>query len=167
MKIANANKWLIGVASTALISSAAMWEGEKNEPYLDVGGIPTVCMGYTGKDITWGKHYSHEECNGLLRKELVDHANGVLNCITQPLAVNEYNSFTLMAYNIGVVGFCSSRTARLFNEGKRAEACDAIAFSPNKQPNWSYVNGKFVKGLFNRRLYERSMCLGKGVLYAS
>lgn len=167
MKVISQNKWLIGAASAVLVSSTALWEGTKYEPYLDVGGIPTVCMGYTGKDVVWGKRYSPQECNNLLRKELAEHGKGVLECTTKELSLNQYNAYTMFAYNVGVNNFCNSRAAKLFNEGKFKESCDALAFSPNGSPAWSYANGKFYKGLHNRRLYERSMCLGDGVVYKS
>ena len=161
------NKWLVGAVSTALISAAALWEGTRYEPYYDVGGIPTVCIGYTGKGIVFGKRYSHAECTAFLKQELATHGQGVLNCITRPLKENEFNAFTLMAYNIGINAFCGSQTAKQFNLGNTLTACDRIAFAANKTPNWSYVNGEFVKGLHNRRLYERSMCLGEGSAYKS
>lgn len=166
-KVATANKWLIGVASAALIGGATLWEGTKYEPYYDVAGVPTVCMGYTGPGITFGKRYSHEECTKLLKQELVEHGNGVLQCINKPMKENEYNAFTLMAYNIGVRAFCGSTTARLFNAGNTQLACDRIAFASDGSPNWSYAGGRFYKGLHNRRLYERSMCLGGKVVYKS
>lgn len=166
-KVLTANKWLIGAASAALIGGATLWEGTKYEPYYDVAGVPTVCMGYTGPGITFGKRYSHEECTRLLKQELIEHGNGVLQCITRPMKENEYNAFTLMAYNIGVSAFCGSTTARLFNAGNSQLACDRIAFASDGSPNWSYAGGKFYKGLHNRRLYERSMCLGDKVVYKS
>lgn len=166
-KVLTANKWLIGAASAALIGGATLWEGVRYEPYYDVAGVPTVCMGYTGKGIIFGKRYSHEECTKLLKQELIEHGNGVLQCITRPMKENEYNAFTLMAYNIGVSAFCGSTTARLFNAGNTQLACDRIAFASDGSPNWSYAGGKFYKGLHNRRLYERSMCLGDKVVYKS
>lgn len=166
-KVLTANKWLIGAASAALIGGATLWEGVRYEPYYDVAGVPTVCMGYTGPGITFGKRYSHEECTKLLKQELIEHGNGVLQCITRPMKENEYNAFTLMAYNIGVSAFCGSTTARLFNSGNTQLACDRIAFASDGSPNWSYAGGKFYKGLHNRRLYERSMCLGDKVVYKS
>jgi len=57
--------------------------------YYDIAGIPTVCMGYTGTGIVFGKKYSQEECSAFLKKELIIHASGVLNCITKPLKENE------------------------------------------------------------------------------
>jgi lysozyme len=140
-----------------------LWEGIRTTSYEDLAGVTTVCYGYTGEDIIKGKTYSKGECTLLLRKEVLEHSKGVLECVKAPLKENEYNAFVLMAYNVGVSGFCSSRALRLFNEGKTIEACRAIAYSPNGAPNWSYVKGKFVQGLHNRRIYEMKMCLGQPV----
>ena len=157
-----ANKWLIGVIPATLISGAALLEGTRYYAYNDLAGIPTVCMGYTGKGIVFGKKYTHEECVTFLKTELTIHANGVIKCVNQPLKENEFVAFTLMAYNIGVQGFCGSRALKLFNEGRTAEACKAMAFGPSGKPAWSYVGDKFVQGLHNRRLYEMRMCYGNG-----
>jgi lysozyme len=78
------NKWLVGTVSAALLSGAVMWEGTRYYAYYDVAGIPTVCQGYTGSGIVFGKKYSTEECRAFLHKELVVHSAGVLNCITKP-----------------------------------------------------------------------------------
>lgn len=126
--------------------------------YYDLANIPTVCSGHTGSDIIRGKTYSPEECTAILKKDLVKHGNGVLQCITQPLGLNQYNAFTLMALNVGVKGFCGSRAASLYNQGKYTEACRAMAYGPNGKPVWSYVGTTFVNGLHKRRIYEMNMC---------
>ena len=154
-----ANKWLLGLASASLISSVAMWEGKRNIAYEDLAGVLTVCYGYTGKDIVPERVYSDPECKALLRTEVLEHARGVLNCVTQPLKENQYNAFVLMAYNIGVAGFCSSRALRLFNSGDVKASCRAIAYSPKGNPVWSFVGKKFVQGLHNRRKYEMHLCM--------
>lgn len=153
------NKALIGYISTALISGACLWEGTKYEAYYDGGGVATVCTGYT-KNVIFGKRYSKEECSAYLRAELKEHGQGVLNCITQPLQQHQYDAFTLMAYNVGVKGFCGSRAVKLFNAGNVMEACRAMAYGPKGEPVWAYDNGKYVQGLHNRRLFEMKMCLG-------
>lgn len=155
-----ANNWLIGTVSAAVLSAGALWEGTEYYAYKDLAGVPTVCMGYTGKDIVFGRKYTQAECSNYLRKEMVVHGNGVLNCITRPLEQKHFDAFTLMAYNIGVAGFCGSRTAKLYNQGLPLQACDAIAYGPNGQPVWAYAGGKYVQGLNNRRVYERAMCAG-------
>jgi lysozyme len=155
-----ANKWLIGFVSASLIASTVMWEGDVRYAYTDIANVVTVCSGYTGKDIVLKKKYTKEECDVLTKKELLVHGQAILNCVRRPLAEHEYSAFTLFAYNVGSLGACNSRAIRLFNEGKTYEACNALAYAPSGKPSWSYVDGKFVQGLFNRRLYERSLCLG-------
>ena len=155
------NKWLIGMVGPALLAGAMLWEGRVNTSYEDLAGVTTVCYGYTGKDIVKGEQYTNDECALLLRKEILIHAKGVLECVSAPLTEYQYNAFVLMAYNVGVSGFCNSRALRLFNTGKTEEACRAIAYSPTGAPVWSFVNNKFVQGLHNRRIYEMNMCLGK------
>lgn len=157
------NKIFITSVSAALLGGAALWEGVSYKPYKDIGGITTVCYGNT-KNIE-NRIYTNSECKKLLATELMEHGKGVFQCINVPMKQNEYDAFTLMAYNVGVNAFCSSSTVKLFNAGYKQQACNAIAFTPNGNPNWSYVNGKFVQGLFNRRLYERQMCLGEGIEY--
>jgi len=149
-----ANKWLVGLIPAALISGAALWEGTKYYAYKDIVGVPTVCQGYTGKDIVFGKKYSPEECNNYLRKELKVHSEGMLNCVTVPLTEYQYTAFTLFTYNVGVSAFCKSTAAKLLNQGKYTAACDALL-------NWTYAGGKFVQGLYNRRVYEVAICKGE------
>lgn len=154
------NKWLVGKISVALLTGATLWEGTRYYAYYDIANIPTVCQGYTGAGIVFGRKYTPEECNVFLRTELKEHSDGVLNCITQPLTQNKHDAFTLMAYNVGVSGFCNSRTAKMYNSGSFTDACYAMYKSPSGKPVWSYVGTTFVPGLYNRRKYEAAMCLG-------
>jgi lysozyme len=160
VKVNVANKWLVGTVSASLIASATLWEGTKYYAYKDIVGVPTVCMGYTGTGIIFGRKYSQAECNAFLKQELIHHSTGLLKCINKPLKENEYNAYTLFTYNVGIAGACSSRAIRLFNEGKNVDACRALSYGPTGDPAWSYAGGKFVKGLHNRRIYEMKMCLG-------
>lgn len=155
------NKWLIGSFSAVLLSSVALWEGTQYLPYKDIAGIPTVCQGYTGKDIVMGKRYSQEECASFLKKELKIHSEGVLQCINVPIKEHQYNAYVLFAYNVGISGFCNSRALKLLNAGEYTASCWALSKGPTGKPVWSYVGDKFVQGLYNRRQYETAMCLGE------
>lgn len=154
-----ANKWLVGVISSGLILSTTQWEGTEHYPYKDLAGVPTVCQGYTGPGIVFGKYYSSEECNVFLTKELKHHREGMFKCINVPIGLDRSNAYTLFTYNVGISAFCNSRAARLLNEGKYEESCKALARGPTGQPAWSYVDGKYVQGLQNRRIYEMKLCL--------
>lgn len=162
--VIKANEWLIGLVSSALIASTVHWEGMKYEPYQDVHDIVAVCAGYTGKDIKVDKIYTEKECETITKRELEAYGIAILKCISRPLKQHEYEAFTMFAYNIGVSGACNSRAVSLFNQGRTQEACNAMAYRPDGKPAWSYVSDSFVKGLHNRRLYERHMCLGGRVV---
>lgn len=146
-----ANKWLIGLIPAALLSGAALWEGTRYYAYYDIVGVPTVCQGYTGDNIVFGKKYSPQECLKYLSGELKIHSEGILKCINVPITENEYIAYSLFAYNVGVKGACGSTSIKLLNKGFNLEACNALL-------NWSYAGGKWVKGLNNRRMYESAIC---------
>lgn len=146
------NKWLLAGISATLISATTMWEGTRYYAYHDIVGVPTVCQGYTGPGIIFGKKYSEAECSAFLKKDILEHSNGMLECVKVPLSENEFNAYSLLTYNIGVKAFCGSTAAKRLNAGDRAGACDAILF-------WKYAGGQVVRGLENRRKYERELCL--------
>lgn len=144
----------MGAISIALISGTALWEGDKRTSYEDLAGILTVCHGYTGKDIVRGKTYTKDECSVLLAKELKLHREGVYKCTNVPLTPYQFDAFTMFAYNVGVNNYCTSTSVlKKLNAGDYKGACDGLL-------KWSYVKGKYVQGLNNRRQYERNMCLG-------
>jgi lysozyme len=137
--------------------------------YLDVAGIATACDGIirvNGKPVRIGDRFSEDQCDALLEKELVKHAEGMMRCT--PVFRNHSDieaiaptvaatvSFT---YNIGVGGYCGSTAARQFNAGNWRAGCDAFL-----RWNKARVNGKLqpVRGLSLRRARERALCL-KGV----
>jgi lysozyme len=73
-------------------------------------------------------------------------------CLKKPITDNMHVAFLSATYNIGISGFCKSSMARLVNDGKPRQACDALLA-------WNKAGGKVVKGLDNRRKAERSLCL--------
>lgn len=138
--------------------------------YLDVAGIPTACDGIirvNGKPVRIGDVFTEDQCAGLLEKELVKHAAGMMRCtpafrnypdkeaIGPTLAATV--SFT---YNVGEGGYCGSTAARLFNAGDWRGACNSFM-----RWNKARVKGVLqpVRGLTSRRQRERVLCL-KGVV---
>lgn len=154
-----ANKWLIGTVSAAAIAGIATFEGTRTHAYMDMGGIPTVCTGHTGKDIDMNKVYTQEECRRILVKDIQKHNAGILDCITVPIKQEEYDAYTIFAFNVGVKAFCTSRANKLLSAGDHVGACNALATGPDGKPAWSFVKGQYIKGLQRRRVFERDMCL--------
>lgn len=146
------NKWLIGSVGAALIAGAALWEGDRYTPYEDIVGVLTVCQGYTGPDIVRTKTYTPNECRTILKRELGEHGAAVLKCTNVPLSQNQYDAFTLFTYNVGGTAFCKSSLLKKLNSGDYVGACNGLLA-------WVYAGGKYVQGLYNRRKFERDICL--------
>lgn len=149
-------KTLAAVLGSAALAAATMGaltalEGKKNVGYRDIVGVATACRGTTGTGVTVGRVYTDAECDAMDERSAVAHAEGVRQC-TPHLAGNQLVAATLLTYNIGVSGYCKSTVARRFNAGDLRGGCDAFG-------RWVYAGGKVVKGLVNRRNYERAICL--------
>lgn len=126
-------------------------------PYRDIAEIATACDGIT-RGVKMGQTYTEAQCTEMLERELVIHATGVMACVPG-LKVegrdNQRVAAVLLAYNIGVGGFCNSTVARRFNAGDWKGGCDAMLMW-----NKARVNGVLrpVTGLTRRREREREIC---------
>lgn len=149
-----ANKAGIALVSAALIGAVTMLEGTRYVPYEDVVGVWTVCEGYAGWDVQRGKTYTRAECDALTRTQLAKHGAEVLRCTNVPIKQNEYDAYTLFAYNVGGPAFCRSSLLKKLNAGDHVGACNGLLA-------WDMAGGKHVYGLARRRQFERRMCLGE------
>jgi len=157
------------IASAALIAFLTLWEsGGKtvNTVYADrlAGGLPTVCNGitkhaYTKRPIIVGDYWTDEECHKAEEHVITYTQTKLSKCM--PYASQEaFDAITSLAHNMGVDRVCrTSRAVRLINQGKEAEGCRAIAFGEDGKHVWSTSDGKYYRGLHNRRLDEMKMCL--------
>lgn len=125
--------------------------------YRDVASIATACDGIT-RGVKMGQTYTEAQCTALLEKELIIHAEGVMACtpgLKAEARSNQRVAAVLLAYNIGVAGYCKSTAAKRFNAGDYRGGCDAF-LSWNK----ARVGGVLrpVQGLTNRRQREMAIC---------
>lgn len=147
-KIAGSGALLLAV--TLLIQP---WEGNELKPYLDVGGVPTVCAGVTGEDVIMGKVYTKQECEKLNEKHAAIHAVSVNRLVTyRPISDKTMASFISFHYNVGAGAFAESTLLKKANAGDLIGACNELS-------RWVFVKGVKVKGLENRRISERALCL--------
>ncbi|MEV8518658.1 lysozyme [Dyella marensis] len=148
---------LVAGALALLLSTAAAfvqpWEGKKNDPYTDIAGVPTVCIGHTGSDVQ-ARHYSDAECDDLLKADLAKANSIVRRCITVAMTTGQETALTSAAFNIGPSVVCGSTLARLANSGDWAGACAQL-------DRWVYAGGRRVDGLVRRRAAERALCEGR------
>jgi len=142
---------LLGIsAATLLITTVAGFEGKRNDPYLDIVKVQTVCYGETRVAM---RRYSDAECSDMLAGGLADFAGPVLERNPElagrdgPLV-----AASSLAYNIGAANYRKSTVARQFSAMRFRAACDAFLM-------WSNAGGKRVAGLVKRREAERAICL--------
>lgn len=148
-------KTIAGVLGSAALAAALMatltrLEGKRNVGYRDIVELPTNCRGNT-RDVVVGRRYSDAECDRIDEAQAIAHAEQVLAC-TPRLTGYQLEAATLLAYNIGGARYCRSTVARRFNAGDLRGACDAFRA-------YNRAGGRVVRGLVNRRDFERSICL--------
>jgi lysozyme len=144
----------IVMVSAALLAALTQLEGTRYVPYEDIVNVWTVCQGYAGKDVVRGKTYTPQECKALAESQLAAKGAEVLRCTKVAISQNEYDAYTLFAYNVGTAAFCGSSLLKKLNQGDHIGACNGLLA-------WDYAGGKQVSGLRRRRELERSICLGE------
>jgi lysozyme len=136
-------------AATLLLAFVPLWEGLKTDPYADLIGKMTVCVGETNVPM---RRYSKDECMEMLDGSLAGYASAVLKRNPELAGhPNQLAAATAFSYNVGVAAYNRSSVARLFSAGKWPQACDALL-------KWNRAGGKVVRGLSRRREAERQMC---------
>lgn len=156
----------LAVFSPALQSFLGTWEGDgQNIVYADklAGGLPTVCKGITkhtsSEPVIVGDYWSDEKCAEVERLVVSKTQLRLADCITVNIDQPVLDALTSHAHNFGVASTCASRAVGLINAGRLKDGCDALAHGPDGKPAWSYVGKTFYRGLYNRRLAERELCL--------
>ena len=151
--------------------------------YKDIVGVATACWGQTGRDmdgvrISQGKVYSEDYCARWFSKELIEYNKNMKKHVKVELLPYEEIAYTSFVWNLGETNFKNSTLLKKLNAGDRQGACsellrwDKSTFSTQgaaAQIKRGEVctllqNGKYsctVKGLTNRRNYEKEVCLGK------
>lgn len=150
----------------ALTSGGAVYELERLEGnilgvYADhlAGGIPTRCAGDTNHSMKVGTKLTSDQCKEINKWTMIKYGVGVLGCTSwENLDGDRLIGLTLFAINVGANGACGSQAVKAINAGDLVRGCRLISTTDAGKPNWSYVNGKYVKGLQNRRLAERDWC---------
>lgn len=146
---------VITLVTASLFAAVQHWESSGQvilKPYQDIAGVWTVCAGITGPEVIPTKIYTHAECEALESREIERHGRGVLACATGPMTQKRYEALALFAYNVGIAAACNSTAMRKLNQGDIEGGCDALLM-------WSKAKGNFVRGLHNRRVFERTWCL--------
>ena len=160
------------LAASGAVGLMHKWEPAKGSPdahlfvYEDklASNILTVCSGLTNavskKKLIKGDKWTQEECNENEEIALSTLQNKLAICFTRLPPQSVFDAATSHAWNFGVGKTCNSAAMKQWNFGNYTLGCQLLAFQyDGTTPNWSYSDGKFVKGLHNRRMDEKRVCL--------
>lgn len=137
----------------AVVPFVGQWEGLRTTAYQDIVGVWTVCYGET-RGVRPGDSYTVAECDEMLQREILHFDAELTKCApTLPtLPVGARVAFVSWSYNVGTGAACRSTLVRHLNAGNVQAACEQL-------PRWNRAGGRVVRGLTNRRIAEREMCL--------
>lgn len=156
--------FLAALASPFAHQTLERMEGNILKVYEDhlANDIPTYCAGRTDWKAPIGKSLTSDECKDVNAVTLLEYGYAILECVNWDyLNASRLIGLTAFAINVGKVGACNSAAVREINQGNIVRGCNFIAYKQDGTPNWSYANGVFVNGLFNRRKAERTLCLSQ------
>lgn len=127
------------------------WEGLRLRAYQDTGDVWTIGYGHT-KTAKPGMTITEPEAERLLMQDVGWAQEAVSELVDVPLSQHQYDAMVDFMFNIGEEQFGESTLL------KRLDASDYDAV-PDELRRWVYDNGKYIKGLANRR--EATIALWK------
>lgn len=127
------------------------WEGTKQEAYLDVVQVPTICTGST-KGVRIGQVATPGECEARLIEDTTYAGKALARCVTVPVTQRQYDALVSLGFNIGGGAICASTLVRKLNQGDCRGAAEQFL-------RWDYAGKQKLRGLTNRRKAERELFL--------
>lgn len=119
--------------------------------YQPGDGTWTIGWGHTGADVTATTVWTQEQADNqfsddcLIRDVQLTHVLGAIN-----LTQNEYDALFDFVYNLGIGTFQKSDLFKYLQTDDFIEAGDEF-------PKFSYSKGKYMEGLYRRRLTEQAL----------
>lgn len=151
-----------GGALALVIGFLIAKEGVEYDAYVDVAGVKTICVGHTGPDVKLGQRATRQICEDLLSADLDPVWAAEDRYIANVGALPAYTRAAVASFtfNVGVEAFRGSSVLRELNAGRVTAACDAMLrwVKARAGPRGALV---VVRGLVNRRVAERQLCLGE------
>lgn len=135
-------------AATALIGH---FEGMRLQAYRDAVGVATICYGET-LGVSMGDTATKAECDEQLGERIAWFEGQLDACLTRDVPVGMKIALVSWTYNVGARNACRSTLVHKANAGDLLGACDEL-------PRWNRAGGRVLRGLTNRRLTERQMCI--------
>lgn len=143
------------LSATAVAVLMAL-EAFRSFPYKDIAGVWTNGFGNTEGVTAKTPPVTQEQAKATLLRHADKFGDAVSEALTIEPTQGQYDSYVLVAYNIGPEAFASSSTVKAHNRGDFYGAC-------MYELRWNKVTIKGQKvisrGLMNRRFTEYNLCV--------
>jgi lysozyme len=143
--------------SQAGVDLICHWEGFRSAPYRCSANVWTIGYGSTrladNSRVTQNTPpVTKDEAMALLQHQLVQYERAVLRLVpVSLLSQSQYDSLVSFSYNLGCGSLQASTLRKKIIRGDPTAA--------DEFPRWSYASGKFIRGLYRRRMTERKLFL--------
>lgn len=134
--------------STAGRDLIAKFEGNSLKAYRDSGGVLTIGIGHTGRDVSPGLVWTQEQVNSAFANDIARFEAAVSRSVTVPVTQGQYDAMVSLAFNIGASAFEESTLLKKLNAQDYEGASAQFAV-------WNKVKGKVSNNLSSRRAIER------------
>ncbi len=92
-------------------------EGKRNDAYLDSVGVPTIGVGHTGPEVHIGLHWTDEQVEEALAKDLARFEDAVNFAVTVDIPQHAFDALVSFSYNVGEQALKTSTLVRRINAG--------------------------------------------------
>lgn len=130
--------------------------GAVQRAYYDSVGVPTVCVGHTGK-VDLSRFYTKEECDELLSQDTHTAQAVVRKHIKVPLYQSEFDALVSFCFNVGVTVCRNSTLFALLNQGMYGLAADQFSRWYKAKGRDCRVRSSNCYGVWLRRLAEQAL----------
>ena len=140
-----------GVRSKPYRCPAKLWTiGVGHVLYPDQGKLPLDQRDSYALRPEDNRSFTAQEIDGILRTDLARFEQGVGKLITVPLTQGMFDGLTSFAFNVGLGTLQRSTLRAKLNRNDKEGAAEELM-------KYCMAGGKILKGLQNRRIYERAM----------
>lgn len=97
-------------------------EGKRNDAYLDSVGVWTIGVGHTGPDVHAGLHWTDEQVEEGLAKDIERFERAIDQAVTVDLEQHQFDALVSFSFNVGAQAFATSTLVKKINDHDFEEA---------------------------------------------
>lgn len=123
----------------------------------------TICDGHTGPEVHEGDTATPAQCKQFSLQDRLVASQTVHNCLPWVRNPDQMAALADAAYNLGPAVVCGSTLQAKAKAGDYWGMCTQLTdakTAAGMPDGWTHGNGKRLKGLVLRRIYDRDWCLG-------